>query len=288
MKGKLTLVMLGILILFASTAGAVGRPAINFGTYIAPEQVSKTVATLVPLVDSRVEYLEVWLESNLATTDKRITLEGQRLKLELPGGVYLVDLDPVTIPTDQQLLTDDNTTALPMLINYTVFPNDLPGIYRGVLVVREMGAEGLIQENRTPLQLEVDYWVNIKTNMENILLGGFSSKDGILVSNPGEVWVASNVPWKLTVKLFEADELSKGNLELIILSSEDSEFIKTNQEAVKLGQASKTLAEGNSTVGPSGKYWVPVSFMLQLTDYHQVSAGIIPFSMGFSVEPNLD
>ena len=288
MKGKLVLIVLGLMILFSSTAGAVGRPAINFGTYIAPEEVSKTVAILVPLVDGGVEYLEVWLEGNLATEDRRLALEGQRLKLETPGGLYRVGLDPVTIPAETQMLSDDNTAALPVLITYTVSPNDLPGTYQGTLVVREVGEGEILRENRIPLRLAVDSWYKIETRLDRITIGGFSPEEGSLFSIPGILRVASNHRWELFVDGILERELNQGKLELLLNVPEDSFFVALNSKPVFLEKQEVLLGGGSPTVIGGGGFWTEIHFMLKVNDYTKIPAGVISFPMTFSIKPALE
>jgi len=51
MEKKNTLLILITIFLLATSAGAADRPAVDFGTYTAPQEISKTVAVLVPLAD---------------------------------------------------------------------------------------------------------------------------------------------------------------------------------------------------------------------------------------------
>ncbi len=191
----------------------------------------------------------MWLESLPATEDRLLTLEGQRLKLETRGWIYWVDIDPVAIPTEHQMLTDDNTTALPLMVTYTIKPQDRPGQYRTVLVMREMGSEGLIKERSLPIRLQINPWVKIETVSGDVPVGSWGEEPGILINRiPGEVRVGSNSNWQLFLECFPIEELKSGDLELVLMTGEDSGFEGLTQLSVRLKEEQILLGGGRADI----------------------------------------
>lgn len=283
MEKKNTLLILITIFLLATSVGAAGRPAVDFGTYTAPEEISKTVGILVPLADKEVEYLEVWLESLPATEDRSLTLEGQRLKLETRGGIYQVNMDPVTIPAEHQLLTDDNTAALPFFLTFTVKPQDRPGQYATALVIREMGSEGLIKESFIPINLKVEPWVKIESFVGKILVGSRGEEVGTLTNRvPGEIKVASNSSWQIFLECSLQEELRSGDLEMVFLTKEDSGFEVLSQGPIRLKEGQMLLGVGGPTVFEEGDFWIKVNYFLRVKDYISLPAGSFALPMVFS------
>lgn len=284
MEKKVTLLILITLFLIASSAGAAGRPAVDFGTYNAPEEISKTVAALVPLADEGVEYLEVWLESLPATEDRLLTLEGQRLKLENRGGIYWVDMDPVAIPAEHQLLNDENTVALPLLVTFTVMPQDQPGEYRTVLVIREMGSEGMIKERRLPISLKIDPWVKIETTTGEVVVGSWGEEPGTLINRvPGEIRVASNFSWEIFLECSLKEELKSGDIELLLIIQEESGFEVLSKNPMQLKEGKILLGVGGPTILEDGYFWVKIPYFLKVKDYIKIPAGKFALPMVFGV-----
>ncbi len=282
MEKKVTLLILITLFLIASSAGAAGRPAVDFGTYTAPEEITKTVAVLVPLADEGVEYLEVGLESLPATEDRLLTLEGQRLKLETRGGIYWVDMDPVAVPAEHQLLTDENTAALPLILNFTVKPQDRPGEYSTVLFIREMNSEGLIKERFLPIRLKIDPWVIIETVIGEIFVGSRGEEARTLINRiPGEVRVGSNSNWKLYLECLPIEELKLGNLELVLVAEEESGFEVLTQLSIRLKEEKVLLGGGGPTTFEDGSFWVKIPYFLRVKDYISLPAGNFALPMVF-------
>lgn len=284
MKKKIALLIFITLYLIASSAGAAGRPAVDFGTYTAPEKITKTVAALVPLVDEGVEYLEVWLESLPTTEDRLLTLEGQRLKLETRGGIYWVAMDPVAIPTEPKQLTDENTAALPLLLNFTVKPQDRPGEYRTNLVIRQMGSEGIINERMLPISLKVGPWVKIEKTIGEVVVGSWGEEPGTLINRvPGEIRVASNFSWQIFLECYLEEGLKSGDLELLLVTHEDSGFEVVSKKPIQLKEGQMLLGGGGPTIKEDGYSWVIIPYFLKVKDYITIPAGKFALPMAFSV-----
>ncbi|GEM_PF-2038620 len=288
MKGKLSCLLMGLLILLIIiSAGAAGQPAINFGTITASEENSRKVSAVVPLAEEGVEVLEIWLEGYPATTNRNLSLEGQRLSLECSQGFFWVGINPIFIPLGAG---EGSAYAadLPVFLTINVYPADLPGSYQTVLVIRALGAGAIINEFKIPLQVKVGSWFQIETPVDRINISSLVSGEGTLLSIPGTVRMASNSPWELLVRGELEGGLERGHVELTLSGEKTGNFKILNSPVVIRNQDFTCLGQGEPTTGTKGTGWVELGFVVKIQDYTRLPAGRISFPLNFYIVPALD
>lgn len=292
MKKKSIFLILVILCLFFSTPYAMAELEIlndklYFGQITASSETVKQIILYYPIQNDSTNVLEIWVDDDLYCQKQNTVIPKDRLSIEANNIIQVMESTPINIWLDQEI-----TEYYPLSFNITVLPNDLPGIYKTNLHIREIYKDE--DQNVSHIftydglvLVEVNSWIVLTQNIDKLKLDFINNNEGFITHDvPYTIQIASNTSWELYASLNNDFSLSESTLENIIAvklePSAEGYYETLFSKSAYLTYEPILVAAGSNTLTTNG-YQVDIPLMLKISNYIKMLAGNFDFSIFFRV-----
>lgn len=267
---------LGLLILILGGTGAYA--ALDFGSFEAAEEMSKSVAYSLPMSLDQLKGFNLWLEQDLLSKESGQVLRGNRLALEMGRNTYELSTSPLFIERTEDW--EQSIGIVPLLFYYRVYPWDKPGTYESVLRLQCAVLEGSDWETTVPIRVHVKPWLRVESDTQDLRIDAVT--EGYIVSSmPGVVKVASNEAWELYVAYEDRSKETYGLLEMVLSNRHDSGASFLYPRGLILDQRYIPVVRGMATVDGESDYWLNLAFLLRINEYVGIQAGNLYLPLSF-------
>jgi|GEM_PF-2272242 len=286
----------GLLILLVISAGIdaadnarVNSPQeiLNFYTLQAlpAEPRISSMTVLIPLYQEQTDHITFHLEDDFISDTEhrlppeRLTVTSSRTELSLSTEPQTLD-----IRADKTGFKEGSPVFLELVLK--VMPADLPGEYRGTLIIAQPGPENgdLVKEAAVRFKVQPWLYLELESDIHKILTADFG--DNLLYSTvPGRIVISGNTPWRLWVKgIFENQNYPAGKSELILNLSSEEKRLLIHEDSILLQKKELLLAESDLFSTDPGAS-LELIFNMQIRDFIHLTAGRISFPLKFRLEP---
>ena len=278
-----------ILVLLIISSPAMAQPSfddinkINFNSFKTyTEEITKEISII--LSPEYLDKTEIYasLEEEILDFDTSRKLSGDRLEIQTrsmqePEVIYD---QPVLIDLQDSFIDHNGIQGVLLNLFFTVYPEDLPGDYETILVLRDEidDEEGLEIE----LSLRVEPWLKVEAEDLHLIADGSQIEKSLISNYPGTLKLFTNVPWELIVE-GEKNLINQATeLELKVFKNRTEEF-EILSESILLSERKTSVATGGPTVF-TDKGYTELAFAMIIEDYTKVKAGQVRFPLSFSLE----
>lgn len=283
---KIFILIISLLII-SSPAIAQSSPdnlnEINFASFKTyTEEITKEISIILAPEYLNRGKIYASLEEDIIDFERSRKLTGDRLEIQTksmlePEFIYN---QPVLIDLQDSFIDHHGVQGALVSLFFTVYPEDLPGEYETILVLRDKidAEEGLEIE----LLLRVEPWLKVEAEEVHLIADGSQIERSLISNYPGTLKLFTNVPWELMVAGEENSINNATELELKIFKYKTEEF-EILSESTLLEGSKTSVATGGPTVF-TDKGYTELAFALKIDDYTKVEAGQVRFPLSFSLE----